>query len=142
MTALMKQGKCRAIGVSNYTIRHLQELLERADVVPAVNQVEFHPFLYQEKLLEFCRLNKIQLEAYSPLTRGERLNDPRVLALAAKHDRTPAQVLIRWELQHSLVLIPKSGKKEHIIENSRVFDFALSSEEMKLLDSFNEDLRT
>ncbi len=142
MTALMKQGKCRAIGVSNYTIRHLQELLERADVVPAVNQVEFHPFLYQEKLLEFCRMNNIQLEAYSPLTRGERLNDPRVLALAAKHDRTPAQVLIRWGLQHSLVLIPKSAKKERIIENSRVFDFALSSEEMQLLDSLNEDFRT
>ncbi len=142
MTALVKQGKCRAVGVSNYTTRHLQELLESADLAPAVNQVEFHPFLYQKELLEFCRLKGVQLEAYSPLTRGERLNQAEVLALAARHGRNPAQVLIRWGLQHSLVLIPKSVKRERIVENSKVFDFALSPEEMRLLDSLNEDFRT
>ncbi len=142
MCLLLKQGKCRAIGVSNYTIHHIQELLELTDVVPAVNQVEFHPFLYQKELLEFCRESKIQLEAYSPLTRGERLDNPKITALAARHNRTPAQVLIRWGLQHSLVLIPKSVRKERILENGRVFDFALSSEEMKTLDSLNEDFRT
>jgi len=142
MAALVKQGKCRAVGVSNYTIRHLQELLENADLVPAVNQVEFHPFLYQKELLEFCHLKGVQLEAYSPLTRGERLNQAEVVAVAARHGRSPAQVLIRWGLQHSLVLIPKSVKRERIVENSRVFDFDLSPEEMRSLDSLNEDFRT
>ncbi len=142
MGGLLNQGKCRAVGVSNYTIRHLQELLGRTDVIPAVNQVEYHPFLYQEKLLEYCRKNRVQVEAYSPLTRGERLDHPQVMALAARHNRTPAQILIRWGLQHSLVLIPKSVKRERILENSKVFDFAMSLDEMKTLDSLNEDFRT
>ncbi len=142
MIRLLKEGKCRAIGVSNYTIKHLEELLAGSDVVPAVNQVEFHPFLYQKKLLDYCQLHGIQLEAYSPLTRGQRLDDPKIVGLAKKHGRTPAQVLIRWALQHSLVAIPKSVRKERILENSGVFDFALSPDEMSSLDSLNEDFRT
>lgn len=142
MTQLMRDGKCRAIGVSNYTTRHLEELLANSDVVPAVNQVEFHPFLYQRELLQYCHGHEIQLEAYSPLTRGERLNHPTVLDVAKRHGRTPAQVLIRWSLQHSVVAIPKSVRKERILENSRVFDFVLTADDMKVLDSLNEDFRT
>ena len=142
MTQLVKDGKCRAIGVSNYATRHLEELLANSDVVPAVNQVEFHPFLYQRELLEYCQRHQIQLEAYSPLTRGERLNHPTVLDVAKRHGRAPAQVLIRWSLQHSVVAIPKSVRKERILENSRVFDFVLTADDMKVLDSLNEDFRT
>ncbi|MEM2918278.1 MAG: aldo/keto reductase [Candidatus Altiarchaeota archaeon] len=135
------EGKCRAIGVSNYTIKHLSELLEIAEIIPAINQVEFSPFLYQKELLEFCNSNKIQVEAYSPLTRGKKLNDPKLLEIAEKYGKTPAQILIRWALQHSLVVIPKSSKKEHIYENSQVFDFEISKGDMEKLDSLDENFR-
>src|SRR5207245_6764013 len=97
-----------SIGVSNYTIRHLEELLRATPAPPAVNQVEFHPFLYQKDLLGFCVSKKIQLEAYSPLTRGHRLNHPVISQIASTHGRTPPQVLIRWSLQPGLVVIPNS----------------------------------
>jgi len=142
MEKLLRDGKCRAIGVSNYTINHLNDLLASSNTIPAVNQVEFHPFLYQQKLLEYCQGHGIQLEAYSPLTRGERLNHPKVVEIARKHERTSAQILIRWAVQHSVVAIPKSVRNDRILENSRVFDFTLSSSEMKALDSLNEDFRT
>ena len=142
MEKLLRDGKCRAIGVSNYTINHLNDLLASSNTIPAVNQVEFHPFLYQQKLLEYCQGHGIQLEAYSPLTRGERLNHPKVVEIAKKHLRTPAQILIRWAVQHSVVAIPKSVRNERILENSRVFDFTLSTNEMNALDSLNEDFRT
>jgi methylglyoxal/glyoxal reductase len=142
MIKLLKEGKARSIGVSNYTIGHLKELLRESDVVPDVNQVEFHPFLYQKDLLEFCQQKKIQLEAYSPLTRGQRLDDPVIKSIATRHSRTPAQVLIRWCLQHKVVAIPKSSRKERILENSKVFDFDLKPEEIRQLDSLSEDMRT
>ncbi len=142
MIKLLKEGKARSIGVSNYTIGHLKELLGSSDVVPDVNQVEFHPFLYQSDLLEFCEKNKIQLEAYSPLTRGQRLDHPTIKSLATKHGRTPAQLLVRWCLQHNVVAIPKTSRKERILENSKVFDFELKTEEMLQLDSLSEDMRT
>jgi methylglyoxal/glyoxal reductase len=142
MIKLLHQGKARAIGVSNYSIRELNELLDKSDIVPAVNQVEFHPFLYQEELLRFCKNNNIQLEAYSPLTRGKRLNHPKILELAKKYNKTPAQVLIRWSLQHNVIVIPKSIHEARIKENSQVFDFQLEPKDMKLLDSLNENLRT
>jgi methylglyoxal/glyoxal reductase len=142
MIKLLHQGKARAIGVSNYSIRELNELLEKSDIVPAVNQVEFHPFLYQEELLRFCKNNNIQLEAYSPLTRGKRLNHPKILELAKKYNKTPAQVLIRWSLQHNVIVIPKSIHDARIKENSQVFDFQLEPKDMKLLDSLNENFYT
>ena len=142
MVKLLTEGKSRAIGVSNYTIKHLTELLDEFDIVPAVNQVEFSPFLYQKDLLDYSRRHGIQLEAYSPLTRGERLDNPAVAKVAKNHTRTPAQILIRWSLQHSLVVIPKSVNPERIRENSDVFDFEISSTEMKILDSLNEDYHT
>ena len=106
---LQRRGSCRAIGVSNYTVRHLQELLGGSDVTPAVNQVEFNPFLYQKELLRFCDGKGIQLEAYSPLTRGHKLDHPVVLDVARRYSKSPAQVMIRWGLQHGLVVIPKSA---------------------------------
>jgi len=142
METLLKQGKCRAVGVSNFTIRHLEELLKEHEARPAVNQVEFHPFLYQKELLEYCRSKGIQVEAYSPLARGERFKHPRMRSLAEKYSKTPAQLMIRWGLQHGLVVIPKSTRAERIRENSQVFDFEISDEDMKSLDSLSEDLRT
>ena len=142
MIQLLKDGKARAIGVSNYEILDIQEILQNFDTVPSVNQVEFHPFLYQEELLQFCKNNQIQLEAYSPLTRAEKLNHATVLTIAQKYDKTAAQILIRWGLQHDLVVIPKSIHEKRIKENSEVFDFQLEEQDMKLLNSLNEDLRT
>jgi diketogulonate reductase-like aldo/keto reductase len=142
LETLLKERKCRAIGVSNYMIRHLEELVENSSTVPAVNQVEFSPYLYQKDLLEFCRKNGIQLEAYSPLTKGHKLSDPKLAALASKYSRSPAQILIRWALQHQIVVIPKSSKGERITENADVFDFAISSEDMRALDLFDQGLRT
>jgi diketogulonate reductase-like aldo/keto reductase len=143
MIKLLHQGKARAIGVSNYSIRELNELIAKSDIIiPTVNQVEFHPFLYQEELLQFCRNNKIQLEAYSPLTRAKRLYHPNIIEMAKKYGKTPSQVLIRWSLQHDLVVIPKSIHEARIKENSQVFDFHLEPEDMKLLNSLNENLRT
>jgi diketogulonate reductase-like aldo/keto reductase len=146
MVWLLREGKARAIGVSNYTIDDLKEILQDFSdvvVVPAVNQAEFHPFLYQKELLGFCEKNTIQLEAYSPLTRGKRLNHPTILAVAKKYgNKTPAQVLIRWNLQHGLVVIPKSIHEDRIRENSQVFDFKLAREDMRLLYSLNENLQT
>ena len=139
---IYKEGKAKAIGVSNFTIRHLKQLLEKADIVPAVNQVEFHPYLYQKELLDFCNENKIKIEAYSPLTHGIKLKDPKLAEIANKYKKSTAQILIRWGLQHNLIVIPKSTKKERIIENCSVFDFSILEEDMKTLDSFNEGLRT
>ena len=141
METLLKKGRCRAIGVSNFTIRHLEELIEESHVIPSVNQVEFHPFLYQKELLKYCQKRGIQVEAYSPLARGERLKHPRIISLATKYSKTPAQLMIRWGIQHGLVVIPKSTREERIRENSQVFDFDISDDDMRSLDSLNEDLR-
>lgn len=141
LVQLLKEGKCRSIGVSNYTIRHLTELLELSDVIPAVNQVEFSPFLYQKQLLNYCERNRIQLEAYSPLTQGDKLNHPTILQIAKRHSKTPAQVMIRWGLEHKLVTIPKSVHEERITENAQVFDFTLTTEDLQELDSLDENFR-
>ncbi len=141
LIALQEAGKCRAIGVSNYTIRHLEELLATSSIVPVVNQVEFSPFLYQQDLLDFCRSRGIQLEAYSPLTRGKRLDHPAITSLAARYGKTPAQIMIRWALQHDVVVIPKSAHRHRIEENADVFDFNISTQDLAQLDSLNEDLR-
>lgn len=141
MEQLHVQGKCRAVGVSNYMIGHLEELLKSSSIIPAVNQVEFHPYLFLEDLLRFCREYKIQLEAYSPLTKGRKLNDPKLISIASKYSKRPAQILIRWALQHEIVVLPKSSRRERILENADVFDFSLSEEDMNALDSFNENFR-
>jgi diketogulonate reductase-like aldo/keto reductase len=142
MEKLLQDGKCRSIGVSNYTIKHLTELLDFCNVVPAVNQVEFSPFLYQQDLLEFCRARQIQIEAYSPLTKGIMLNDLTLKKIAEKYSKSPAQVLIRWCIEHNLVVIPKSANKKRIIDNSNVFDFKISSDDMAVLNSMDSNMHT
>jgi diketogulonate reductase-like aldo/keto reductase len=140
MERIAAEGRCRAIGVSNYTIRHLEELLGTCEIVPAINQVEFTPFLYQQELLSFCRSRGIQLEAYSPLTRGQRLKHLVVAGLAEKYQRSAAQILIRFVLQHGVVAIPKATARSHIEENISVFDFSISPSDMASLDSLNQNL--
>lgn len=142
MERILADGKARAIGVSNYTVRHLDELLATAKVPPAVNQVEFHPFLNQRALLAYCQLHAIQLEAYGPLVRGQRMDQPVLARVAARHHRTGAQVLLRWGLQHGLVVIPKSVRAERIRENADLYGFALDAEDMDALDRLDEGLRT
>jgi diketogulonate reductase-like aldo/keto reductase len=142
MATLVKGGACRSIGVSNYTERHLTELMDKTGLVPSVNQVEFHPFLYQRDLLAFCRKHQIQIVAYSPLVHGKKMGDPRLVALAERHERTPAQILLRWALEHQLVVIPKSAREERIAENARIFDFTLAPAEVEAMNRWNEDLRT
>ena len=139
---LLEEGKCRAVGVSNYTDWHLEELMENSSTVPAVNQVEFSPYLYQKDLLEFCRKHGIRLESYSPLTKGHKLSDSKLVTLASKYSKSPAQILIRWVLQREIIVIPKSSKKERIVENAEVFDFNISPEDMRALDLFDQGLRT
>ena len=142
MIQLLNNGKVRAIGVSNYSINELKETIQNSDIVPAINQVEFHPFLYQKDLLQFCKSNAIQLEAYSPLTRGKRLNHHDLVKMAIRYDKSPAQILVRWSLQHNLIVIPKSSHEERILENNKVFDFHINQKDMETLDSLNEDLHT
>jgi diketogulonate reductase-like aldo/keto reductase len=142
MERLLADGKSRAIGVSNYTVRHLDELLGRAKEPPAVNQVEFNPFLHQRALLEHCREHAIQLEAYGPLARGHRMDHPVLLRVAQRHGRTPAQVLVRWGIEHGVVTIPKSVHEERIRENADVFGFALDREDLAALDALDEGYRT
>ncbi|MEJ2250451.1 MAG: aldo/keto reductase [Candidatus Lokiarchaeota archaeon] len=141
MQEIYKEGKVKAIGVANFAIHHLEELLEKYEVIPAVNQVEFSPFLYRKELLEFCRENNIQFEAYSPLTHGRKLDDTILKEIAKKYNKSTAQVLIRWGLQHNIIEIPKSSSKEHIEENALVFDFELSKEDMKTLNTLDETFR-
>jgi len=132
---LQREGVCRAIGVSNYAVRHLEELRAHSDVTPAVNQVEFHPFVFDPELLTYCEQHGIHLEAWAPLTRGRRFDDPTVHDIAAAHGRTPAQVLLRWGIEHGLIEIPKSVHRERIEENAKIFDFSLSPGEVARLDA-------
>lgn len=135
---LYEEGKCRAIGVSNYMIRHLDELLADTPLVPAVDQVEFTPFLYRKELLETCHANGIVLESYSPLTRNQRLEDPTLVTVAEKYDKTPAQIAIRWCLQQDVIVIPKSTNRNRIAENADVFDFEISAEDMATLNDLHD----
>jgi diketogulonate reductase-like aldo/keto reductase len=142
METLYRAGKARAIGVSNFTERHLTELLAAADIVPAVNQIEFTPYLYQRGLQQFCERRGIRLEAWSPLTRGARLTDPQLIAIADRYGKTPAQVLLRWGLQHEVIEIPKAVSPPHLRENADIFDFTISQVDMTTLDRLDEGLRT
>jgi diketogulonate reductase-like aldo/keto reductase len=139
---LQKEGKCQSIGVSNYTVPHLEGLLAESEVAPVINQVEFNAFLFQRELLDYCRAHRIQLEAYAPLVRGQRMEDPILKRIASAHGRSPAQVLLRWGLQHEVVQIPKSVHAERIEENTRIFDFALSPAELAELDAIPIQPRT
>ena len=141
MEELYEQGRVRAIGVCNFQIHHLEDLMGSCRIKPMVNQVELHPLLTQKPLLEFCRKEGIQVESWRPLMDG-KLDLPLLHELAAKYGKTPAQIVIRWHLQHGLVTIPKSVRESRIRENADVFDFELEPEDMNRIDDLNENRRT
>ena len=138
---LYADARVRAIGVSNFKIHHLEELAKSSSLVPAVNQVEFHPFLVQPELLAHDAAKGIRHEAWSPLVRGRGLDNPVVVRVARAHERTPAQVLLRWDLQHGVVTIPKSVHRERIAENAALFDFELTADEVKAIDALDAGTR-
>ncbi len=142
MQEIYENGRVKAIGVSNFMIHHLEDILGDDQIVPAVNQVEFHPYLVQPDLLKFCQSNQIQLEAWAPIVKGEIMNEPVAQKLAKKYNKTPVQVTLRWDLQHEVVTIPKSVTPHRIAENADIFDFELSEAEMKELDALDEGRRT
>jgi diketogulonate reductase-like aldo/keto reductase len=137
---LYKEGFVRAIGVSNFQVHHLEDILQDSDVVPAVNQVEYHPLLTQKEVHNFCKAHNIQLEAWSPLMRGNLDNDV-LKEISDKYGKTPAQIVIRWDLQNGVVTIPKSVRESRIIENANVFDFELNAEDMAKIDALNKNHR-
>ncbi|MED4400391.1 aldo/keto reductase [Metabacillus fastidiosus] len=141
METLYKEGKVKAIGVSNFHIHHLEDLMEEAEIIPMVNQVEYHPRLTQKELLSFCQNNNIQLEAWSPLARGRFFDDPILIELSQKYEKTAAQIILRWDLQTGVVTIPKSVHEHRIIENANIFDFELSNEDIAKIDSLNQNER-
>jgi diketogulonate reductase-like aldo/keto reductase len=139
---LYKDGHIRSIGVANFQIPHLEKLLKECSVKPVINQVECHPYLTQNELKEFCQEYQIFLEAWGPLMQGgEALSDEIIKTIANKHKKTPAQVILRWHIQNQVIAIPKSVTPSRIEENFRVFDFELTSGEMKLINGLNRDQR-
>ena len=135
---LQEKGLCKSIGVSNFTIDNLKELESKYGVLPAINQVEFHPYHYQKELLEYCNSKNIIIEAYSPLVHAKRMDEPRLVTISDELSKTPAQVLIRWAMQRGMVVLPKSVNQNRIIENFAVFDFEISDSIMKRLDDLDE----
>jgi len=138
---IYKDGRARAIGVSNFLIHHLEDILPGAEVVPAVNQIEYHPYLTEKELLAYCAGHGIVCQAWSPLQRGKIFADETIAAMAEKYDRTMAQIVLRWNLQNGVMTIPRSVKRERIIENAGIFDFGLSDGDMAAIDALNRDFR-
>ncbi|WP_264195971.1 aldo/keto reductase [Metabacillus niabensis] len=141
LETLYKQGKVKAIGVSNFQIHHLEDLMMSAEIKPMINQVEYHPRLTQKELQEFCQKHEIQLEAWSPLMQGELLDNESLQSISAKYQKTIAQIILRWDLQNGVITIPKSTKEHRIIENASIFDFELTKEDMEKINSLNENKR-
>lgn len=138
---LYADGRVRAIGVSNYYQPHLDELFTIANVTPAVNQFEFSPYCYLPDVLGYCRQKGIQPEGYAPLVRGEKQNDPRLQAIAERYGKSTYQLLVRWSMQHNVVTIPKSVKRDRIRENFDVLDFSISDDDMAELNTFYDNTR-
>ncbi|MGP1909905.1 aldo/keto reductase [Metabacillus sp. JX24] len=141
LETLYKEGRVKAIGVSNFQVHHLKDVMEDAEIVPMVNQVEYHPRLTQKELHAFCKENSIQLEAWSPLMQGKLLDDETLTEIAEKHGKSVAQVILRWDLQNGVITIPKSVKEHRIYDNAAIFDFELTQEEMERIDGLNRDER-
>lgn len=135
---LQEKGLCKSIGVSNFTIDNLKEIEDRFDILPAANQVEFHPYHYQRELLDYCNSKNILIEAYSPLVHAKRMDEPRLVSISQELGKTPAQILIRWAMQRGMIVLPKSVNNDRIIENFTVFDFDISDSVMKRLDDLDE----
>lgn len=141
MEQIDHSGKAYAIGVSNFMIHHLEDVIAAGSIMPAVNQVEYHPQLQLPDLHAFCIKHAIQLEAWAPLMQGQGLDHPVILDVAAKHSKSPAQVLIRWDLQKEVVTIPKSVTKAHIYDNIEVFDFHLDDADMAQIAAMDKNQR-
>jgi 2,5-diketo-D-gluconate reductase A len=137
MEAARERGYARSIGVSNFSVRELEEVTAIASTAPVVNQVQFSPFEYRRTLLEACEARGVAIEAYSPLGTGRHLSDPTVAEIAERVGRTPAQVLVRWCIQRRTIVLPKSTHRERLAENAGVFDFALSDADMAVLDGLD-----
>lgn len=138
---LYLEGKIRAIGVCNFNISHLQDLLKTARVTPVINQVEFHPRLQQQSLRAFCKEHNIQLEAWAPLMQGGLLEDTTIAKIAEKYGKSNSQVILRWDIQNGVITIPKSVRKERMAQNADIFDFRLTDEEMQIINAMNLDKR-
>ncbi|WP_298548155.1 aldo/keto reductase [uncultured Aquimarina sp.] len=139
---LYKDGKIKAIGVSNFMQHHLEDLIENSEIIPMVNQMEFHPYLVQQNLIDFCNKHKIKYEAWSPMMQGKIFKLSILDDLAKKYNKTVAQIVLRWNLQKGVITIPKSSKKERIISNADLFDFELSNEDVSYIDSLDKNQRT
>lgn len=141
LETLYKAGKVRAIGVSNFQVHHLEDIMKDAEIKPMINQVEYHPRLTQQEVKAFCDNNGIQFEAWSPLMQGQLFDNPLLKELANKYNKTLAQIILRWDLQNGVVTIPKSTKEHRIIENSAIFDFELLKEDMDRISDLNKNHR-
>lgn len=143
MEEIYKSGKARAIGVSNYNIHHLEDLLKEANVVPAVNQIELYPYLTQDSVVKYCHEKNIYPEAWGPLGAGKSdvLSDKTLLDIAAKYKKSPAQIIIRWNVQRGVIVIPKSTNKERLTENITIMDFELTDNEVQQITSLNKNKR-
>lgn len=142
MEELYEAGKIRAIGVSNFEIHHLEDLLSYAKVVPVINQVELHPKLSQQALRDFCEKHNIKVQAWSPLMQGKLLTEPAIVEIAEKHQKTPPQVILRWDIQQDILLVVKSVHEQRMQSNAAVFDFELDDTDMSRLNKLNESLRS
>lgn len=138
---IYQEGRARAIGTGNYLLPFLKELEEYASITPAVNQIEFSPYLMMKDELDYCRLKKIQLQAYTPLLRGKKFNDEKLVSLANRYGKTPAQIILRWAIQQNISSIPKSSNRNRLNENFNIFDFQLSNEDIAQMNQFDEKLR-
>ena len=139
MEKILESGRALSIGVSNFEIRHLEELRRISGIVPVVNQIECHPLCYPKELIEYCQSNGIQVQAYAPLARGAYLDNDILCVLGTKYAHTPAQVGLRWAIQKGISVIPKSTHPERIASNARIFDFTIDQEDMDLLDTLNQN---
>ncbi|MBT8324145.1 MAG: aldo/keto reductase [Winogradskyella sp.] len=139
---LYKQGRVKAIGVCNFLKHQLEDLMEEAEVIPMVNQMEFHPYLVQQELIDFCQQNNIQYEAWSPLMQGKVFELPELQKLAEKYNKSIAQVVLRYDLQKGVITIPKSCREERIVANANIFDFEISESDINMLDGLDRNFRT
>ncbi|MEK5429350.1 aldo/keto reductase [Lysinibacillus sp. FSL R7-0073] len=138
---IYQDGRVRSIGVSNFHVHHLEKLLKETTVIPVINQIEFHPHLTQEEVRAYCTDKDIQVEAWSPLMNGALLEEALIQDLASKYGKTPAQIVLRYDVQHNVVTIPKTMTAARMVENLDVFDFTLTDGEMNQLDALNDGLR-
>jgi diketogulonate reductase-like aldo/keto reductase len=138
---LYTDKRVKAIGVANYLIPFLDELAIYASIVPMLSQVEFTPWLFQKDLMKYCKKKNIQLQSYSPITRSKKFDDARLLQLCNKYDKTPAQIILQWNIAHGISTIPKSSNKVRLQENFDCLSFKLSADDVTFMDSFNENFR-